>query len=355
MRVVVTGASGNVGTALRRALAGLGADVVCVARRVPESAAGSPPPRTAGSAASGTETWVGCDVGAPAADVLLREVFAGADAVVHLAWAVQPGPDDPPMRRTNLDGSAHVLAAAAGVPHVVVASSVAAYTPARHVVDETWPCDGVPGSAYSLHKARLEHLLDQYDGAPVARIRPCAVVQPEAGAELDRWALSPLVPPGLLRKPWLPVPLWSGLRAQVVHADDVARAIVVILLHGAEGAFNVAGEPLLDADDLARTFGGFRLPVPLPVLTALAWPTWRLGLQPLHPGWLRLADRASIVDTTRLRALGWEPRHDAREALAEFVAAVAEGRGSWGPLAPRGGSRLGRLGWGRPLHQSQGG
>ncbi|XVV06297.1 NAD-dependent epimerase/dehydratase family protein [Actinosynnema sp. CA-248983] len=340
MRVVVTGASGNVGTALRRALAALGADVVCVARRVPDSA---------------PETWVSCDVGAPAADVVLRAVFAGADAVVHLAWAVQPGSDEPPMRRTNLDGTAHVLAAAAGVPHVVVASSVAAYTPAGHIVDETWPCDGVPGSAYSLQKARLEHMLDGYDRAPVARIRPCAIVQPEAGGQLDRWALSPLVPPGLLGKRWLPVPLWSGLRAQVVHADDVARAIVVLLRHRAEGPFNVAAEPVLRADDLARVFGGFRLPVPLRALTALALPTWRLGLQPMHPGWLRLADQASIVDTTRLRALGWEPRHDARAALAEFVAAVAEGRGSWGPLAPHDGPRLGRLGWGRPVHQSQGG
>ncbi|MEU7526407.1 NAD-dependent epimerase/dehydratase family protein [Saccharothrix sp. NPDC042600] len=342
MRVVVTGASGNVGTALRRVLAELGADVVCVARRTP--AAGGP-----------RETWLSCDIGAPAAEVALRDACAGADAVVHLAWAVQPGPEDPPMRRTNLDGSAHVLAAAAGVPHVVVASSVAAYAPAPHVVDETWPCEGVPGSAYSLQKARLEHLLDQYDGAPVARIRPCAVVQPDAGGELDRWALSPLVPPGLLGRPWLPVPLWSGLRAQVVHAEDVARAIVVLLRHRAEGAFNVAGEPVLRADDLARVFGGFRVPVPFGLLTTLAWPTWRLGLQPLHPGWLRLADRASIVDTTRLRALGWEPRHDARAALAEFVRAVAEGRGAWGPLAPQGRARLGRLGWGRPVHQSQGG
>ncbi|RKT53982.1 NAD-dependent epimerase/dehydratase family protein [Saccharothrix australiensis] len=353
MRVVVTGASGSVGTALRRVLHAdvPGADVLGVARRVPATPRGAPrgpgagPPRT---------SWLSCDIGAPSAEAVLTRAFTGADAVVHLAWAVQPGPEEPAMRRTNLGGSAHVVRAAerAGVPRVVVASSVAAYTPADHAVDEDWPCGGVPGSAYSRQKAELERLLDGHD---VVRIRPCAVVQPDAGAEVGRWVLSPLLPPCALGRKWLPVPLWSGLRAQVVHAEDVARAILVILRKGATGAFNVASEEVLDADQLARVFGGFRVPVPFGLLEGLAWPTWRAGLQPMHPGWLRLADRASIVDVSRLRALGWRPRHAPRDALAEFVAAVAEGRGSWGPLAPRAGGRWRRLGWGRPVRQSQGG
>ncbi|WP_433271853.1 NAD-dependent epimerase/dehydratase family protein [Actinosynnema sp. CS-041913] len=361
MRVVVTGASGNLGTALRRVLrADLpDADVLGIARRVP---AGAVPTTGAGDTdvfgtarrVPGSTSWLSCDLGAPSAEALLTRAFSGADAVVHLAWAIQPGVDEPAMRRTNLDGSAHVLAAAerAGVPQVVVASSVAAYTPADHRVDEDWPCGGVPGSAYSLQKAQLERLLDGHD---VARVRPCAVVQPDAGAEVDRWVLSPLIPPFLVGRRWLPVPLWNGLRAQVVHADDVARAITLILRRRVTGAFNVASDEVLDADELASALGGFRLPVPLRLLENIAWPTWRAGLQPIHPGWLRLADQASIVDTSRLRSLGWRPRHDARGALAEFASAVSEGRGLWGPLAPHAGLRWRRLGWGRPMGQSQGG
>ncbi|TQM79578.1 nucleoside-diphosphate-sugar epimerase [Saccharothrix saharensis] len=338
MRVVVTGASGNVGTALLRVLADAGDTVVGIARHVPPDSPG----------------WVSCDLGAPAADVVLSRAFAGADAVVHLAWAVQPTTGEPAMRRTNLVGSAHVLRAAerAGVPHVVVASSVAAYTPSPAPVDEEWPCGGVPGSAYSTQKAELERMLAGRPG--VAVVRPCAIVQPDAGGELARWVLSPLLPAGLVGRRWLPMPLWSGLRAQVVHAEDVARAIRVVLAHRAEGAFNVAADPPLSARELASVLGGFLLPVPLAVLRAVAWPTWRLGVQPLHPGWLRLADQASLMDCTRIRALGWEPRHPPREALAEFVAAVAEGRGTWGPLAPRHVGRWRRLGFGRPAHQSQG-
>ncbi|MEU4741890.1 NAD-dependent epimerase/dehydratase family protein [Actinosynnema sp. NPDC023658] len=343
MRVVVTGASGNVGTALRRVLADAGATVVGVARRVPPN----------------SPDWVSCDIGAPAAEVTLSRAFAGADAVVHLAWAIQPPSGEPDMRRTNLTGSAHVLRAAerAGVRHVVVASSVAAYTPSSVPVDEGWPCGGVPGSAYSRQKAELERMLVGRPG--VAVVRPCAVVQPDAGAELDRWVLKPLVPPSVVGRPWLPVPLWPGLRAQVVHAEDVARAIALILERRAEGAFNVAGDPPLTARELASVFGGFLVPVPFALVRAVAWPTWRLGLQPAHPGWLRLADKAALMDTGRLRALGWAPAHPAREALREFVSAVAEGRGTWGPLAPRGSEPGGSgrwrgFGFGRPVHQSQG-
>jgi UDP-glucose 4-epimerase len=338
MRVVVTGASGNVGTALRRVLADAGDTVVGVARRIPPN----------------SPDWVSCDVGAPAAEVVLGRAFAGADAVVHLAWAVQPASDEPDQRRTNITGSAHVLRAAerAGVPQVVVMSSVAAYTPSAVPVDESWPCGGVLGSAYSVQKAELERLVDGRAG--VAVLRPCAIVQPDAGGELARWVLSPLLPSRVLGRRWLPVPLWRELRAQVVHAEDVARAIRVVLAHRAVGAFNVAADPPLGVRELAAVFGGFLVPVPLAVLRAVAWPTWRLGVQPMHPGWLRLADQASLVDCTRLRALGWEPLHPPREALAEFVAAVAEGRGTWGPLAPRRVGRWRGLGFGRPAHQSQG-
>jgi len=80
---------------------------------------------------------------------------------------------------------------------------------------------------------------------------------------------------------------------------------------------------VLGVGDLAALFGGFRVPVPRRLVTGAALPTWRLGLQPMHPGWLTLADQAPLVDTSRARAhLGWQPRHDAQEALAELSAGM---------------------------------
>src|ERR1700709_731603 len=90
----------------------------------------------------------------------LAPIFEGADAVVHLAWAIQPSHDEPTMERINVHGSERVFAAvaAAGVPRLVYASSVGAYSPGPkdRQVGESWPTGGIPSSAYSRHKARVE-------------------------------------------------------------------------------------------------------------------------------------------------------------------------------------------------------
>ncbi|MET8797456.1 NAD-dependent epimerase/dehydratase family protein [Nocardia sp. NPDC004568] len=349
MKIVVTGASGNVGTALLRSAFPDGPELVGVARRRP------PHEREPYDRAR----WVACDIGEPTAVARLAEAFAGADAVVHLAWAVHPHRTDPPLTRTNADGTANVLRAVAeaGVRHVVCASSAAAYTPAPRWrrVDEQWPCDGLPTSAYSRGKAQLEAQLDEFAQRHpvirVARIRPCAVVQADAAAELGDWLFGRWLPRAVLGRRGVPVPLWNGLRLQLVHAEDVAVAIGSIIEQGAGGAFNLAADPVLTAADLAATFGGFRLAVPHRVLTAGAGVSWRLGLQPLHPAWLRLADRACLLDAERAgRELGWRPRYDASAACAELAAAMRARRaGPSAPLAPQPPA----LRVGRPTHQSQ--
>lgn len=288
---------------------------------------------------------------------------ADATAVVHLAWAIHPRTDDPAMHRTNLRGSANLLRAAAdaGVRQLVVASSVAAYgtAPRWLRVAEDWACTGVPGSAYSQQKALLESQLAAFErrnpSVALARVRPCAIMQRAAGGQFDRWLLSPLLPRWLVGQRWLPVPLWSDLRLQSVHADDVAAAIRLILRHHGTGAFNLAAEPVLTSRDIASVFGGFRVPASRDVLSALAWSGWRTGLQPLHPGWLRLADQVCLVDTGRARSeLGWRPRHDPRRALAALADGMRRGSGAASaPLAPDAGWSSRRPTFARPSHQSQ--
>ncbi len=356
MRVVVTGATGNVGAALLRAaaVAEPGWQVVGVARR-------PPPARPPFEAAR----WESLDVGAPDAAGRLVEVFAGADAVIHLAWAINPGPDDPPMWRTNLAGAANVLraVAAAGTPRLVCASSVAVYSraPRWRFVSEGWQRAGVAGSAYSQHKAAFERMLDRFQrvrpSVAVARIRPCGIVTAQAGAQLASWMASPLLGLGAVGGPALPAPVWRGLRFQLLHADDVADAIHRVVATGVTGAFNLASGPVLRRADLAAA-GLARLTLPRPLLLAGAAATWRAGLQPAHPGWLQLADRAALVTTGRADAeLGWSPRVPALAALAEAVSAIrAANAGDTPPLRPRGVRQ--QATWrpiraGRPLTQSQ--
>lgn len=349
MKVVITGASGNVGTALLNTVGAQGWEVVGIARR---------PPAADREPYTGVR-WIQCDIGDPSALPVLTRACTGADAVVHLAWAIHPRTGDPPPDRTNRLGTAQVLhaAAAGGVAHLICASSVAAYAPAARWrrIDEQWPRSGIATSAYSSGKVVLEQQLDAFARAHpairVARIRPCAVTQGAAAAELADWLLSRWVPRAVIGHRLLPVPLWRDFRLQLVHAEDVAAAIRLIIREKATGAFDLAAEPVLSAPMLATIFGGFRLPVPRPLLTAAAWASWRLGLQPLHPGWLDLADQACLIETGRARReLGWSPKHDAIAVATELATGLRTRQHGGSPVLtpPRAPFRVGS-----PTHQSQ--
>ena len=132
MRIVITGASGNVGTALLLRLGSDEHELIGVSRRPPPAA----PPYSWAS-------WHTIDVGADSAKKQLTHAFAGADAVVHLAWRLQSQQHGrAEMMRTNRNGTCAVAEAAraAGVGHLVHMSSIGAYSPGPGLeVDESWP------------------------------------------------------------------------------------------------------------------------------------------------------------------------------------------------------------------------
>ena len=338
MRLAITGASGNVGTALLRHLAVAAPDwsIVGLCRRPPNP----------GEPAYDRVTWVCCDIAKPESTTILKDAFAGADAVVHLAWAIQPNRDEQALAATNLEGSRRVFqaAAAAGVAHLVHASSVGAYSPGPkdRAVDETWPTGGVPGSSYSRHKAAVERELDaveQQPGAPVvARLRPGLIFQRDAGSEVARYFLGPLVPTrllGLRRAPLLPLP--DEFVFQAVHAEDVADAYWRVLDRRAAGAFNVAASPVMTPERLAEVFHARRTTVPTTLVRRVAALTWRSRLQPTDPGWIDLAAAAPVMATSRARDdLGWVAHHDARSALADVLSGIGQGAGTASAvMAPR--------------------
>ncbi|MGM1060733.1 NAD-dependent epimerase/dehydratase family protein [Saccharothrix sp. Mg75] len=338
MRIVITGASGNVGTGVLRALAAEGGhEVVGLCRRPPDPV---PPYDSA--------VWHRCDLADSRSRAVLDEVLPGADAVVHLAWMFQPLRDAGLLHRTNYAGTLGVLDAArrAGVPHVVHASSIAVYGPAgAEPVDETWPATGVPGSVYGQGKAEVEAELRRFatenPEIAVASVRPTLVAQREASASFLALFFDPVVPQWLLRlveRGALPVlPLPSDLRVQFVHADDVGDAVVRVLRARASGAFNVAADPVFTADDLAALFGARALPVPTGLVRAAVSALWRLRVLRASPGWFDVGLRSPVVDTTRARVeLGWEPRVSGEDAALEQLRGMADGVEGGAPALRRG-------------------
>jgi UDP-glucose 4-epimerase len=174
-------------------------------------------------------------------------------------------------------------------------------------------------------------------------VRPTLVLQPEASSEIGRYFLGPLlfgaarlVPGSVARLLPLPVP---ALRVQFVHADDVADALVAILDRRAPGPFNLAAEPTVDADGLARALGTVRVPVPAIALRTALSAAFHARLVPTEPGWLDLGLQAPALNTSRARRLlDWEPAHRGDDVLRQFVAALSRGEGAPGPLLhPAGG------------------
>lgn len=326
MRVAVTGASGNVGLTTLAHLAGepTVTSIVGLARR--------PPAQPAGPLASAE--WVSCDIGAPTASRTLREAFAGADVVVHLAWQIQPSHDLEGMRRTNVEGARAVVdaALAAGVEKLVYASSVGTYSPGPkdRAVDESWPTGGIASSAYSRQKAAVESLLDETKAAhpalTVVRLRPGLIFQAAAASEIARYFIGPLLPRSLLRLGVPVVPRIERLRFQAVHADDVGRAYTLAVLRDVEGAFNVAADPVLDPPRLAQLLHARQVPVPAALLRGAVAASWYARLQPTGPGWLDMALETPLMDIARAReVLGWSPRRSAEEALLELLDGLAHG------------------------------
>jgi nucleoside-diphosphate-sugar epimerase len=320
MRVVITGATGNVGTSVLEALSEEPAvqEILGIARRRPEREF----PRT---------RWVASDI----AEDDLAPVFRGFDAVIHLAWLIQPGRDEAVTHRVNVLGSQRVFAAAAqaGVRSIVYASSIGAYSPGPkdRAVDESWPTEGVPSSFYSRHKVAVERQLDRLEldrpELRVVRLRPGLIFKAGAATEIRRLFAGPFLPRSLLRPGLIPVvPALPRLRVQAVHSLDVGEAYRLALVSDARGAFNLAADPVIGVGELTDILRARPLRLPTAAVRAAAAAAYHLRAIPTEPGWLDMALAVPIMDSGRARReLGWIPRRSSISALSELLDGMRRG------------------------------
>src|ERR671912_1192148 len=323
MRVVIVGATGNVGTSVLRSLENEERvdSVLGLARRLPELRL------------SKTE-WAAADV---VKDELVPH-FRGADAVILLAWLIQPSRDLNKLWVVNVEGSTRAARAVAEaeVPALLYASSIGAYSPGPkdRAVAERWPTGGVPTSYYSRQKAEVERRLDYFESqnpnVRVVRMRQALTFKREAAEGQRRLFGGPFFPSPLARPELINVvPQIEGLRAQVVHSYDVGEAYRLALLRKeARGAYNLATEPVVDAREMARVFNARPVPVPVQLARAGARLSWQLRLQPVPEGWLDMALELPIMDISRAhQELGWTPQRSAGDALLDVLKGIREGAG----------------------------
>ncbi|MFC8277653.1 NAD-dependent epimerase/dehydratase family protein [Streptomyces sp. NPDC057271] len=336
LKVVVTGATGNVGTSLTRVLAReprIGS-VLGLARRTP-------------SLTLEKTEWAEVDLSLESDEPRLAEYIADADAVVHLAWRFQPTHDPVETWRSNVLGSLRVFdaVAAARVPALVYASSVGAYSPGPEngpPVSESWPTHGWPGAAYTREKAYLERVLDTFERdhpqTRVVRMRPCFLFKEEAASEQRRIFAGRYFPGRLFRPDLLPLlPELRGLRFQALHTDDAADAYRRALVRDVRGPFNLAADPVIDTAALSSLLDARPVKVPSSAARSLLAAAWHLRVAPASPDLFDAVLRLPLLAPDRARReLEWEPSSTSLEALGAFLRGVRAGSGdATGPLSGR--------------------
>jgi UDP-glucose 4-epimerase len=238
------------------------------------------------------------------------------DALVHLAFILNPIHDEALMYDIDVNGTHNVLEAAseAGVEHVLVASSTTAYGafPDNPVpLTEDHPVRGAPDFSYAQHKTESDRLCQlwalQHPERAMTIVRPCIVLGPNVDNYIVRfWTKQPFqIDIGNLDSP-----------IQFVHEEDVVEAFTALLDGRHAGAFNVAGEGMMTLGECAEIAG---LPIrrmPLRLARGIARTTWRLKMSETPPGQIEFARWPWVVSNERLKeTTGWTPRHTSRETF----------------------------------------
>ncbi|MFN7975381.1 MAG: NAD-dependent epimerase/dehydratase family protein [Acidobacteriota bacterium] len=312
MRILVTGGSGYIGTRLMQALAPRAdvEEIVDLDIRAPGPAL----PKVRFVERSVTED--------------MRDLFTDSarpvDVAMHLAWVLDPLHDAARQRAICIGGTERFLegCAAGGTKQVFFMSSGTAYGahPAHGTpVAESEPLKDHHHFQYSAEKREAEGLCQRYvadhPGTILQIGRPAVVGGPNVANYLFR----------ILEKKVTFRPMGMDPPLQFVHEDDVAAALVAIVLSRLPGAFNIAPDDAMKATEAARVAGARLVAIPLPLLYAIAGLAWRLklrGLVEAPSGFISFIAYPWLLSNRRLcDELGVRPKFTSRQTLESFLAA----------------------------------
>jgi UDP-glucose 4-epimerase len=313
MQVLITGASGFVGSALVSELSGAGHTVIPAVRR----AAGLPNEVLVGEIGPATE-W--------------GRALAGTEAVVHLAARVHVMRDeasDPlaEFRKVNTEGTLNLArqAAQAGVKRFVFISTIKVNGEGR---DAPYRETDVPApeDPYALSKWEAEqglHRIAQETGLEVVILRPPLVYGPGVKANFLRLIQT-------VARGW-PLPLGAiRNRRSLLYLGNFVDAIRLCVEYpGAAGqTFLLDDGEAVSTPELIRALA-----------SAMGQPSRLLAVPVgvLETAGILLGKRAAVerltgslhVDSSAIRSrLGWVPPNTLQQGLAATVADWRHGRGS---------------------------
>lgn len=255
----------------------------------------------------------------------LAEAFAGADVVVHLAFAITGSHKDPATAAINVEGTLNAFraAAVAGAKRFVFASTISAigFDSAMPIgVTEEWEPRPVKYFHYARQKADLERALTElnaeHPGISLYVLRTPGVMGPHVVGHkgsgrgfrrlrrvIDRNRRLPFRIP-------LPVPRFH---TQAIHEDDVGSAFVQCIVGaGDPGVYHICSDGVISSEDIARIMGFRPIPFGQRVLYRAMGRVAAASANRYIPDFAGVAELYSvplIMDATKASdKLGWKPK-----------------------------------------------
>jgi UDP-glucose 4-epimerase len=244
------------------------------------------------------------------------------DALVHLAFVLNPIRDEARMYDIDVNGTAAVLRAAgdAGTAQILVTSSATAYgafADNPKPIAEDWPVRGQPDFSYARHKADADRIcqlwaLENPDRV-MTIVRPSIVFGPNVDNYISRsWKTSAFMP------------ILDGVEEQfqLVHEDDVVSAIIGLLDARAGGAFNVGGDGRMTWKESAEMVGLKTRVMSMKSVRRIYAAAWALHAPRVEspPGNLSFIRYPWIVSNEKLKSeIGWQPSATTREIFVETM------------------------------------
>lgn len=246
----------------------------------------------------------------------LRDVFRSGKvrAVVHLGVMHDPRASTSDHHSWNVVGFGKMLESMAqfGVRKLVVLSSANVYGPRPdnpQFLAEEAPLLGSQDFSEIRDLIEVDMLAQSFfwrhPSCETVILRPTHILGAVRNA-----------PSNYLRLPVTPTLMGFDPMIQVIHYDDVARAIALALRPGVRGIFNLAGPEPLPLSRILKMLERTRLPVPHGAARSMLTQLFRYRLSSFPAPELDHIRYVCMVDDRRARdALGYAPRHGVRDTV----------------------------------------